>query len=64
MKFAQSRTAPISIHLERHRRCLERHRKERGDAAAAADDTIEVSNLPPRIRCTWALPFTRRDDDD
>ncbi len=62
MNRALLRTEPISIHLARHRDCLERRRAERRTVAANASQR----DLSP---FDWhepfaMLPFERQDDDE
>ena len=56
MKRTSSRTEPISIHLERHRDCLERCHAERVPAPATSDRNDEL-NLS-----AFDLPFQPQDD--
>ena len=60
MKRTASRAEPISIHLERHRDCLERHRKDRAEAEISASDPALFDS-----RAEYhALPFEQTDDED
>jgi hypothetical protein len=61
------RTEPVSMHLERHRDCLERHRRKRADPRAAIGDAICWPDLPwlnGHAGPVGALPFERPDDED
>jgi hypothetical protein len=58
MKRTSSRAEPVSIHLERHRDCLERHRKDRGEAEVFASGPVPFDSRH------HALPFERMDDED
>jgi hypothetical protein len=58
MNRTSLRAEPISIHLARHRDCLERCRSERPTTAASDGDN--VSDLSPFAM----LPFDRQDDDE
>ena len=67
MKRAMLRTEPVSIHLQRHRDCLERRHARRRGAAAIADDRDEVPELSPfgwPGRPGTTLPFGRQDDGE
>jgi hypothetical protein len=60
MRRTAPRAEPISIHLERHRDCLERHRKDRGEAEVSASGPASLDS-----RAEYhALPFERTDDED
>jgi hypothetical protein len=66
MRHTATRIEPISIHLERHRDCLERQCAERGIAATIAsgrDDVPDISPFDRHERAIAALPFERQDDD-
>jgi hypothetical protein len=58
MNRALLRTELISMHLARHRDCLERRRAER--RTTTASDRDDVSDLSPFAM----LPFERQDDDE
>ena len=60
MKRTSSRAEPISIHLERHRDCLERHRKDRGETEVSASDPAPFDSGAGH----HALPFERIDDEN
>jgi len=62
-RHAASRAEPISIHLERHRDCLERRHAERG-LAGGRDDEPELAAFDRGGRPYAPLPFERRDDED
>jgi len=67
MKRAVLRTEPVSIHLMRHRDCLERRRAgRRGPAATAGDrdDKLELSPFRWPGRPGATLPFGRQDDGE
>jgi hypothetical protein len=63
MNRTSSRTEPISVHLQRHRDCLERRRV----ASANTRDRDDMPGLSPfdwRARPFAMLPFERQDDDE
>jgi hypothetical protein len=67
MKRAMLRTEPVSIHLMRHRDCLERRRAGRRGPAATADDRYDKLELSPFGRTGRpgaTLPFGRQDDSE
>jgi hypothetical protein len=67
MNRAPLRTEPISLHLARHRDCLERRHAERRIVPAAAGRPVDISDLSPFDwhRQPFAmLPFDRQDDED
>ena len=61
MNRALLRTEPISIHLARHRDCLERRRAERRTKNASERD---LSPFDWNGRPFAMLPFDRQDDDE
>jgi len=61
------RTEPVSIHLMRHRDCLERQRAGRRGPAATADDRDDKLGQSPFGRTGRpgaTLPFGRQDDGE
>jgi hypothetical protein len=58
MKRTSSRAEPISIHLERHRDCLERCHAERALAQNTSGRNGELG------QSAFDLPFQRQDDVD
>jgi hypothetical protein len=67
MNRASLRTEPISLHLARHRDCLERRRAERGIGSASAGGRNDVPERAPSDRHDQPyalLPFERQDDDE
>jgi hypothetical protein len=60
MNRALLRTEPISIHLARHRDCLERRRAERRTMNASDRDLSPFDWHEPFAM----LPFERQDDDE
>jgi hypothetical protein len=63
MNRAPLRAEPISIHLARHRDCLERRRAERRTVPANAMDR-DLSPSDWHGRPFALLPFERQDDDE
>ena len=62
MRHTSLHTQPVSMHLRRHRECLERRSMERRAAPATGDR--DKSELSPLGRPSEHLPFQARDDED
>jgi len=63
MNRALLRAEPISLHLARHRDCVERRHAERRTAPVNASDR-DPSSLDWHGRPFALLPFERQDDDE
>jgi len=63
MKDASQRSAPVSIHLERHRHFMERH-LQMPAANAKQRGTPRLASCDRRRERSVVLPFQRHDEDE
>jgi hypothetical protein len=63
MKGAPQRSRPVSIHLERHRRFVER-RFNMPTANVGKNGTPRLASSGPDRRRSIVLPFERHDEDE